>query len=510
MRRGGARAYVAAVAVLALCCPDASAAPAREGIPASLTESRASEHFVVHYTTTDAPHAIPADSVPVVLAIAERAYAVEVNASTGFAPPLDDGDGRTDIYVHDLEDDVALTRGDRPSPESPNQASAFIDLDPGAAVAQGYQGALHYVLPHELFHVLQFSYSGREALWLAEATAEWAARSLAGVHFYARPEENWFRNPGESLDCFEESCGGTPTEERATQGYDRWPFFRHLEERFGTEIVHAIWTESRALSADGQPHALEAVDAALRAEGVSLADVFADFVAVAGAASWQLEALRSWLPAPAATIRTGRAEGGRSAMVEIAHLAASYVALIGGGRPESLSLCMPARLRVAVAQPQNQAESPMLVGTGEGGTHTVELAGDGEQRTHELRWETCQRATATLAVSNTSWLADGVPYRIATYALPRQRLRLGRRNPTVSFYLDLPAPRRVRTELTLPTRRGRPVRRRVRTVAVAEGLRPVSLRLPREGPNGRYRLAVRFRSGEALVRRARSFDVRFE
>lgn len=508
MRRGGWRACLAAAALLGALCQPAGAAPVREGIPASLTESLASEHFVVHYTSSEPPHAIPSGSVPGVLAIAEHAYAVEVNANTGFGPPLDDGDGRTDIYVHDLEEDVAIARGDRPTPDRPNSASAYIELDPGAAVAQGYQGALRYILPHELFHVLQFSYSGREALWLAEATAEWAARALAGAHFYARPEENWFRDPNQSLDCFAESCGGSPVEERATHGYDRWPFFRHLEERFGTRIVHAIWTQSRTLSADGRPHALEAVDAALRAEGVSLAQAFAEFVAVAGARGWQLEELRRWLPTPAATVRTGRTEASRSVALAIDHLAAGYVAVLGGGSPETLSLCIPARLRVAVAHPQNQAESPVLVRPEDGSQ--AGLAGAGGERARELGWETCQRATATLAVANTSWLADGVPYEVATHVVPRRTLRVSRTRPVVSFYLELPTARRVRTELTVPRRRGRALRRIVGSVAVGEGLRPASVRLPRGGPNGRYRLAVRFRSGDALVRRARSFDVRFE
>jgi hypothetical protein len=500
---------MAAAVLLAVVCEAAAAAPARDGIPASLSESQASEHFVVHYTTSDPAHAIPADSVPGILAIAEQAYAAEVNSESGFGPPLDDGDGRIDIYVHDLEEDVGIARGDRPTPDRPNQASAYIELDPQAAAGQGYQGPLHYILPHELFHVLQFAYSGREAPWMMEATAEWAVRSLAGVDFYARPEENWFRNPNQPLDCFGESCGGTPVEERATEGYDRWPFFRYLEERFGRRIVYEIWSHSRALSGDGRPHALEAIDAALRLRGASLSEMFGDFVTFAASAAWQLEDLRRWLPTPAGGISTGRSRTTSSVRIQVAHLAAAYVGLAGGGPPETLSICVPARLRLGVVQSPDQAEPPALVRLGER-PYSADFAGAGGQRSLDVAWETCPRATGTAAFPNTNWSVDGVPFDFTAELTPARRLRLARGKPVVTFYLQLAARTRVRTELSLPPRRGRPVRRIVRSRIVREGARPLSLRLPRSAADGRYSLAVRFRNaGGSVTEARRSFTVRF-
>ena len=514
MRRGGWRAYVVAAVLLGAVSEAAAAAPARDGIPPSLTESRASEHFVVHYTTSDPAHAIPADSVPGILAIAEQAYAAEVNSASGFGPPLDDGDGRVDIYVHDLEEDVGIARGDRPTPDRPNQASAYIELDPQAAAGQGYQGPLHYILPHELFHVLQFAYSGREALWMAEATAEWAVRSLAGVDFYARPEENWFRNPNQPLDCFGESCGGTPVEERATEGYDRWPFFRYLEERFGTRIVHEIWTHSCALSGDGRPHALEAIDAALRVRGASLSDAFGDFVTFAASAAWRLEDLRRWLPTPVGSISTGRSQAIHSVRLQVAHLAAAYVGLVGGGQPETLSICVPARLRLGVVQSPDQAAPPALVRLG-GQPYSADFAGGaGGQRSLDVAWETCPRASATAAFPNTNWSVDGVPFDLTAELTPARRLRLVRGSPVVTFYLQLAARTRVRTELSLPRRRGRGRRRLIRRIVtsriVREGAQPLSLRLPRAAANGRYGLAVRFRNaGGGVTEARRSFRVHF-
>jgi hypothetical protein len=463
---------------------------------------------VVHYTTDDPADAVPADAVAGILGVAERAYAVEVNDETGFGPPLDDGDARTDIYVHHLEEDAALTRGDRPTPQRPNQASAYIELDPGSAVKQGYQGALHYLLPHEFFHVLQFAFSGREALWMAEATAEWAARSPAGIDFYARPEENWFVNPNQPLDCFEESCGGTPTEERATQGYDRWAFFRYLEERFGHRIVYEIWTHSRALSEDGGPHPLEAIDGALRARDTSLSELFGEFVPFAATAGWQLEYLRRWTPTPVVTLRAGRVQTSQSARLQIAHLAASYVAVTGGGPPGSLSICMPARLRLDVTQPAGQAESPAFLLTGRAGP-PIELVGEGAQRSIDVPWRTCQEATGTLALPNTSWTL-GAPFDLTARITPARRLWLPRGDPALSFYLELPVKTRVRTELTVPpARRGRPPRQIVRSRLVREGAVPVSLRLPPNGPDGRYRLSVRYRKAGVPTEARRTFSVRF-
>src|ERR1700704_3298249 len=98
-----------------------SATPARPAfgrgplLPVSVTPP----HFVVHYQSdlqNFGTSAITQTTAGDIAALAERAYNAEV-VTDGFPAPLDDGDGKTDIYVLDLSliKALGLTIPDNPA-----------------------------------------------------------------------------------------------------------------------------------------------------------------------------------------------------------------------------------------------------------------------------------------------------------------------------------------------------------------------------------------------------------
>src|SRR3954463_5149568 len=75
-------------------------------------------HFVVHYQSDLGPgtvdSAITQTTAGDIAALAERAYNAEV-VTDGFPAPLNDGDGKTDIYVLKLAGALGVTIPDTPA-----------------------------------------------------------------------------------------------------------------------------------------------------------------------------------------------------------------------------------------------------------------------------------------------------------------------------------------------------------------------------------------------------------
>ena len=95
MSYGIRRLAAGAISLLTLLvfASSASARPDTTGW-AGLTSSGG--HFQLHY-----PGTVPAADAQTLAANLEHAYDVEVG-SWGFAPPVNDGDGKVDVYVADI------------------------------------------------------------------------------------------------------------------------------------------------------------------------------------------------------------------------------------------------------------------------------------------------------------------------------------------------------------------------------------------------------------------------
>src|SRR5712691_197064 len=210
------------------CLPAFGAQPAladsaRPWVPASLTAEAAAQHVVVHY----APAATAPERAERLAATAERIYGLEVGA-WGFPAPVDDGDGRTDLYLYDLPG--CCNAATYPDPQRDGRASASIALRPGADDAP--------TVAHEFFHVLQFSMWGRnEAGFLVEASAQWAYARVAEPN--GKPRGYWLE-PQVPLDCLGPSCGPTRYEQ---EGYWRWPFLEFLTERYGIGLLREVYAQ---------------------------------------------------------------------------------------------------------------------------------------------------------------------------------------------------------------------------------------------------------------------------
>lgn len=144
-------------------------------------------NILVHYATTgaDAPPAADAnaDGVPdFVDEVAREAQAGYTRfLELGFAPPIADtlgGDARVDIYLRDL------VAADGNAGTDTCTATTCI----GYAVAENDQNhgypsvseGIRSVVPHELFHLVQYGYAMEQPSTWTEGTAVWAVEMLYG------------------------------------------------------------------------------------------------------------------------------------------------------------------------------------------------------------------------------------------------------------------------------------------------------------------------------------------
>lgn len=230
---------------------------------------------LVHYATTgvDAVPMTDANTDGVPDFVAEVASAAELAldryASLGFRRPLDDGtlgsDARVDIYLRDLMAADGNTGTD----------SCAAGRCVGFAVAENdYAGfaypsigeAIRSVVPHELFHLVQYAYAMDQPATWSEGTAVWAVEHLYGDQnsdferflpaFLTRTYRPFERPVGGFGDAF-------------PYGAALWPHF--LEQRFGADVIVAAW-----MGCEAAPF-LEALDTALTSRGSSLDDVWIEF-----------------------------------------------------------------------------------------------------------------------------------------------------------------------------------------------------------------------------------------
>jgi hypothetical protein len=343
--------------VLAALAPARALAASRPDLPVQVT----SAHFAVRASARSL-------YVDAVAPAAEKALAVET--ALGFPAPLDDGDGRIDIYVTGIANPDASGLA---IPESyASQTTGFIELDPSRYVPDQTAS----IVAHELFHLIQYSIYRFMSPMTAEATANWMARRVAPGGFAA---PLWA-----PLDC-------TPCEmhSAAHNPYGRESFYAFLADRYGPSIIRELLSDQATLGpATSYASPLRVVDDVLARRGTSTSALYPSYaysVAAAGEPDTRLT-----LAAPGSAVAT----------TDIDRLAARRFLIDQAGGP-----CDPSAqtLTVTVTAPGGTPAAALVV-TGV----ATELQRSGDTLTLSMRWSPCLPGTAPLLVVANPSSTDGI------------------------------------------------------------------------------------------------------
>ncbi len=395
------------LALLALACASAafaagpaSAAPRPVvGYPEVLT----TEHFQIHYTgELTFPPALPNDDRILdqdagdLAALAEEAYATLLG--WGYPAPLDDGDGRVDIWVQDQPDDGMIGFA---SPDGVGSTStAWISIDPTMVRSR-------HVIAHEVLHAIQMGLWMPADAWLLEGSAEWLGFQLDGYGPFGVSLPATYAAPDLSLDCVGDACGNDLYE---IGGYSRWTFFQYLSERFGTTFARDVLATGAALADPAQTGA-QLLAATLAARGTTLGDVFNDYTAVHAAARYAPAALQGVPPAAHSSLASGAATGALPVQrIPVNHLASRYLRLTRGTGPGP---CWAATLSLTVALPAAVASRPVFYSPSLGSV-AIPLTVNGSTASLSVPWDTCFGGSdGYLALPNASLTADARMFTVS-------------------------------------------------------------------------------------------------
>ena len=269
------------------------------------TLASASGHFLVHYADPT-----PVQSAAHVGEVLEAALARETG-EWGWPAPVDDGDGKVDVY---LFPQVGIEGAANPDP-GPRPASGWMQFAADAS---------DLVTAHELLHVLQYAIGVDEPpVYLTEGTAHWAGNRFAGDEGQLVSVPLWANANylGTPLDC----PATSPCHDNAGPATAGWAFFEYLAERFGTQIVADSYTRG--------------VAAALAARGAALGPVFTDYAIATASGTWKLAPLSMYYPRPSGSLFAGHL----AETVTLDHLAQAAVY----GRPPCVRCSKALRLKVS-------------------------------------------------------------------------------------------------------------------------------------------------------------------
>lgn len=409
----------------ALLCGTPAAAQAEHiGRPAQAA-CRTSAHFVIH---CDA--GTPDSGLDAAVADFEDAYSREVTGgggtpNAGLAPPVNDGDGRTDVYIMVPPGRPDFTGGivyRDPNHVSGRGQAAYIFMTPGLSPT-----AFRFRAAHEFMHVLLRGYFGMYGPRWEESFANWGAeQALPDVD----PGDNNFGFTERPFDCTAPECG---------QGYWQWLFLERQSEDFGVGFVEALLRRAAATPSFAGDFMLPALRDELAArtgrppeEALRLR--FADYArSVWDPAAWTSSALRTMFDdsgppghgADALWLTPGFPDTD-SRTTTLDHLSAHYVEL----RLDQTGTEDDVRLTVTPPSGQLAAQD-VLVGPALGPRTDVALAPDGTgSYTTTLSGPFAGR-TAVLPLVNDSETADAQPFTWRAQLLEatvrmrvdRQRLR---------------------------------------------------------------------------------------
>ena len=201
------------------------AQPAQASRVLGLPETLTSQHFQVHYAGQVLPPGVSVihQDAADLAGNLEQAYSTMIG-DWGYPAPLDDGDGKIDVFVVDLSAQgfLGLAWTDNPAA---NQSSGYLYIDDNSVRDLR-------VAAHELFHLVQAGLWAPMDDYVSEATAEWAAFRVLGFPLTVDmgeedpvPLAETVGPPDMSLTCGGGACGLNPYD---NNGYSRWNFYEYL------------------------------------------------------------------------------------------------------------------------------------------------------------------------------------------------------------------------------------------------------------------------------------------
>ena len=228
-----------------------------------------------------APAGAQAEQTPLAALAAGSAaeQALERFEALGFRLPLADspstpcpdvgGDARLDIYLYDFGAADGTIAVEQCSTNGVARCAGFVIVENDFS-GKGYGDPLEgyrTVVPHELFHLVQYSYSDNGETWWAEGSAQWAAQQVfPGLRDLEAFLPAFFGRSDRPLDF-------PPVGAAASFSYGAaiWPVF--LSERHQSSIVRGVFEGL----GEGAAGVLAATEAALHDRGASLDAAFTEF-----------------------------------------------------------------------------------------------------------------------------------------------------------------------------------------------------------------------------------------
>jgi hypothetical protein len=391
VRRLALLAFVGALAAVFAGAADA-ARPA-----GSYPETIATSHFVVHFTGNfGSSERVTFQTASDLAALAENAYDTIVTG-WGYPAPLNDGDGKTDIWIQNLSA-LGLATADAPGTTS----SAWLAIDLEATGSQA-------VVAHELLHAIQYGLWIPADSWLLEGTAEWAGFAASNYSpFGGVSLPSTLAAPDMSLDCTSSACGNDLYE---NGGYSRWGFFQYLSERYGNLFLKDVLARGASL-ADPLLTGSTLLAGTLAAKGTSLSAVFDDYVLTHLAGGYQTTALKEMPPTTYSSTVTGNFSGALPIQrVAVNHLAARYLKFTRGGTAEGP--CYAAKLSLTVGLPAGLSAKPAFFSKSLGSS-SVALAINGTTASATIPWDTCTGGAAGyLSLPNSSLATDAQTFTVS-------------------------------------------------------------------------------------------------
>ena len=363
--------------------------------PIGYLDTLTSDHFVIHYTgDLSALDRITAQQAASVAETAERAYSAEIT-SYGYPAPVDDGDGKIDIWVGDLGGPLGVAVQETPG----TQSQGYIALD----VAGGLN---EETIGHELFHLIQYAIFIPDDGWLLESTAEWMGFRFEGFPLGI----DWsLPAPDMSLDCVGDKCGNQVYE---TGGYSRWSFFEYLSERYGGTMVKDVFTRGATLGDPAIP-GIQLVADTIAAKGSSLQNVFTDWTVANLTGNYTAVGLKGLLPTATSEVFTGLDSGALPTQhLAVNHLAARYLAF-GRGDGTTSGPCYAAMLSLTVNYPSSLAARPYFYWP-VSGSAAVPLSGTAGSVSVNVPWDTCAwDKPGYLVIQNPSTTLDAQTFTVS-------------------------------------------------------------------------------------------------
>lgn len=391
--------------VLALCGGLAAALAGPAGArpnPAAYPETVTTPRFAVHFTgeliQPPNPDRITFQMAGELAANAERAYATMVT-EWGYPAPLNDGDGRIDIWV---QDSTTEALGLAVPDAAGNTATGWITLDPSAATSQA-------VMAHELLHLIQFGQWIPADGWLLEGSAEWAGFTVSNFSpsgGAALPDT--VGAPDMSLDCDSDACGNDLYE---IGGYSRWTFFQYLSERYGTSLFKDVLARGATL-ADPLQTGTTLLDGTLATKGTSLSSAYDEYILRHIVGDYQPAALKGTPPVTYSTTPTGMVSGSLPVQrVAVNHLATRFLKFTRGGSSEGP--CYTASLSLTVSLPAGLGAKPVFYSKTLGSS-PIGLSVNGNTASATVPWDTCTAGSpGYLSLPNASLTTDAQMFTIS-------------------------------------------------------------------------------------------------